>query len=401
MIRLSRPRTPLLVLALLLFSACDDGPTGIEPGDVPRRTVASGTDHSCALASDGAAYCWGSNRVGQLGAPDVEIWSWTPVAVAGGRSFASIDVATTNNIYGPYVSCALTGSGEAYCWGTNENELIAGGDETCGGIEGDTHYNFPCVRSPTRVAPGIRFAQISVGAGFICGVTGEGEAWCWGKGEQGQLGNGQSVTSAAPVRVSGGHRFAMVSAGDRHACALAADGGVWCWGENVVGQLGDGTTTRSASPVSVDWPGKFILVDAGDVHTCAIDGDRRAVCWGSSAGGRLGAMPTPMEPLYGPIAVRGGFEFRWLGAGLGSACGITAAGATMCWGAQPNGESSIDPILVGGTSFDQVSLGYLHGCGRAPGGVYCWGDNLYVRPGQLGVGEQVEFSSTPLLVSLP
>ncbi|MFL5582546.1 MAG: hypothetical protein ACJ8AO_19425, partial [Gemmatimonadaceae bacterium] len=69
--------------------------------------LAVGGFHACALASDGAAYCWGSNTFGQLGNGTISTGSWTPTAVSGGLRFSSIAAG------GEAHSCALTSSGAA------------------------------------------------------------------------------------------------------------------------------------------------------------------------------------------------------------------------------------------------------------------------------------------------
>ncbi|GAG19076.1 unnamed protein product [marine sediment metagenome] len=43
----------------------------------------------------------------------------------------------------------------------------------------------------------------------------------------------------------------MISAGEEHTCALDLDGQVWCWGRNNTGQLGDNTTAGRNNPVVV------------------------------------------------------------------------------------------------------------------------------------------------------
>jgi hypothetical protein len=42
-----------------------------------------------------------------------------------------------------------------------------------------------------------------------------------------------------------------VAAGSEHTCARKQDGTLWCWGRNNEGQLGDGTTVGKPSPVEV------------------------------------------------------------------------------------------------------------------------------------------------------
>ena len=40
---------------------------------------------------------------------------------------------------------------------------------------------------------------MSVGYGYACGVTARGEVFCWGRNEDGQLGNGSYFNSLIPV----------------------------------------------------------------------------------------------------------------------------------------------------------------------------------------------------------
>ncbi len=78
--------------------------------------VTAGGNFTCGLATDGRAYCWGGNEVGQLGDGSTTDRS-VPAPVAGGLAFATISAG------GPQV-CAITTSGVTYCWGGNaEGEL--------------------------------------------------------------------------------------------------------------------------------------------------------------------------------------------------------------------------------------------------------------------------------------
>ena len=81
-------------------------------GGLSLISVTGGYDHTCALTDDGAAYCWGSNRFGQLGDGNAgdTIIATSPVPVAGGLTFESIDASW-------YHTCGMATDGRAYCWG--------------------------------------------------------------------------------------------------------------------------------------------------------------------------------------------------------------------------------------------------------------------------------------------
>jgi alpha-tubulin suppressor-like RCC1 family protein len=191
--------------------------------------ISAGSDHSCAVATGGGAYCWGANAGGELGnggGGDAT----RPVPVGGSLTFSAVSAG-----YGR--SCGRTTSGAAYCWGF----AFLGNGTTTGAT------------TPVAVAGGLTFANLSASAGsvYTCGVAAAGIAHCWGSNSYGQLGTGSTTDSTVPVRVTGGLTFAMTSAGWYHACGVTVDAVAYCWGRNDSGELGNGSTTDSPTPVKV------------------------------------------------------------------------------------------------------------------------------------------------------
>ena len=68
----------------------------------------------------------------------------------------------------------------------------------------------------------------------------------------------------------GTNTIAALDAGGDHACLVRkGDGAVWCWGRNDDGQLGDGT--RTPRPLAVRVPSlTATAVAAGQRHTCVV-----------------------------------------------------------------------------------------------------------------------------------
>jgi alpha-tubulin suppressor-like RCC1 family protein len=131
-------------------------------------------------------------------------------------------------------------------------------------------------------------------------VTSKNEAYCWGRNEAGQLGNGASDNSALPVlaNAAGAGGFTAVSAGNAHACAVAVGGAAYCWGSNQNGELGNNAADSSRVPVRVVDPAKmlererpltFASVSAGHFLSCGVTTAARAYCWGKGDDGQLGS----------------------------------------------------------------------------------------------------------------
>ena len=54
-----------------------------------------------------------------------------------------------------------------------------------------------------------------------------------------------------PAAVTGGPVWSRLAVGGSHTCGLTTEGDVYCWGDNLDGQLGDGSTTDRHAPVAV------------------------------------------------------------------------------------------------------------------------------------------------------
>jgi alpha-tubulin suppressor-like RCC1 family protein len=53
------------------------------------------------------------------------------------------------------------------------------------------------------VSGGLGFAAVSAGSGHTCGVTSSGTAYCWGFGNDGEIGDGTQNVRAVPTTVVG------------------------------------------------------------------------------------------------------------------------------------------------------------------------------------------------------
>ncbi len=104
-------------------------PVAVSAGAMPAgavKSITAGDYHTCAIASDDKAYCWGYNGDGQLGNDDSEAASQTtPVAVLAGAMPAG---AVQSITAGSYHTCAIASDDKAYCWGYNGDGQLGNGN---------------------------------------------------------------------------------------------------------------------------------------------------------------------------------------------------------------------------------------------------------------------------------
>ena len=107
------------------------------------------------------------------------------------------------------------------------------------------------------------FSQFTSNGGYTCALTTTGQAYCWGLNNQGQLGNNSTTNSRIPVAVQmpAGVSFQSITAGSLHTCALTTEGKAYCWGYSSSGQLGNNSTTDSSIPLAVSSVGVNVPVE--------------------------------------------------------------------------------------------------------------------------------------------
>lgn len=395
----SRWRRALAACALLSAAACRDssslpttGPTHFVLTAAGALVVGSaGSGTACLLTLfRGTAYCWGLNDNGQFGNGSTQN-SNVPVPAGGALSFAALGVSANT-------SCGIENSSLAlYCWGLpNDSGQVS------------------VQVAPVLVDGSHKFIALSEGVASGCALTIDRDAYCWGWGAQGQLGDGYhedayhdslpTVVASTPVEVSGGHTFKSLTVGYFTACGLTTQGDAFCWGLNDMGQLGSGfvggrylpqiqmNDYGMPIPQLVVGQHHFVSLSVGAFHACGLTQSGEAFCWGHNAYNELGIGTRDDNPHTTPEPVTGNLTFSAIAAGQGFTCALTPRGVAYCWGLNFAGQlgngitddSDVPVEVAGGLTF--VSIGSSGGfaCGIAYNGdVYCWGDN---QAGELGNG---------------
>lgn len=380
------PSQPTLACRTRPEIACDFAP-GPVATNLRFVSISSGDHFACGLTAEGEAHCWGELSWNGASAPQI---ADAPVHIAGppGVRLSALFAARRS-------MCVLAqGSSDAFCWGeTSFGKLGVGTTE---GL----------LQPPTRVLGGHAFAALAAGPAHTCGVTRDGEVYCWGLNLHGGLGTGTHglhADASTPTRIASTDRFASVTAGWEFACALTQDRGeVYCWGVNVSGQAGvppqrrcsvpslaEGGHACEPTPVRAAGGLSFTSIAAGFAHVCGLASSGAVYCWGQNGQGQLAT-----EDFRSSAAPRRSFlpgAVILVRSGNHHSCAVLAQGALYCWGSNANrqlgGESldyarSVPQRAAPAIAVRDVAGGRDHTCALdLDGRAYCWGSNRY---GQLG-----------------
>jgi len=384
---------------------------GLESGPCVKTwsQVTAGYSHSCGIASDNLAYCWGGGGQGRLGNNSTSN-SLVPVAVStsgvlSGKTILSISAGFDH-------TCAIASDNLAYCWG--------GGSEGQLGRNSTASSQVPVAVDTSGVLSGktIKYIAAALLTYTTCAIASDDNAYCWGAGGNGQLGNNSSSNSLVPVAVStsgvlSGKTIKKIASGGGHTCAIASDDNAYCWGYGGDGALGQGSTSNSLVPVAVSTSGvlsgKTIKqIDLGGIFTCAVASDNLAYCWGAGGSGQLGNGGTSSNV---PVAVTAsgvlsGKTITKINSGSGGACVLSSDGLTYCWGNNFTGQlgdgtnnNSTVPVAVitsgalSGKTVQDIAIGGHSLSIASNGQIYGWG---YNGDGRLGNNSTAN-SNVPVL----
>lgn len=277
--------------------------------------TATGNSDVVALTANGKVWSWGNNEQGQLGTGD-RMSHLSPVRATAVNAYVSSHRVSVRQLAaGGNKAYALLSNGRVIAWGGNEY-----GDLGAGTTGGESLTPLVVKRLPSNIV------AISSGNLFGDALSSTGAVFDWGDNAHGQLGEGTRRNSSVAVRVIGlpdgkSHRVVAISAGgdlpsNGHNMALLSDGTVMTWGDNAEGQLGNGNTVSTTVPVRVrglsDGRTRHVVrIGAGGSHSMALLSDGTVMTWGNDVHGQLGDGKTvnstvPVEALKGCKTISAG-----------------------------------------------------------------------------------------------
>ena len=267
-------------------------PSRVMLGNTQVSDVTAGDRHTCIVTSNGEARCWGHN--GGINTMSLGNSSFTgtntsspqtvDLAGAGSQWTSSSNPVFSSVVAGNGATCGtLAQNSSLICWGNGvatQNGHSAGISILGGGNSS----------SSSSTALAFDNNKLDVGNGQSCGILSNGSLMCWGYDNFGALGNGgTNFNEQTPhwVDLGTGLTADSVAFGNHYGCAVLNDGSLKCWGRNDQGELGDGTTTDRNTPVAISLgtgrTAKAIAVH--NAHTCAILDDDSVKCWGDDTWG--------------------------------------------------------------------------------------------------------------------
>ena len=195
-------------------------------GGLTFKSLSVGPDnYACAIATDDVPYCWGRNTYETLGRVTTGTYDSVPRPVAGGLTAKALGTGLEG-------ACLVTLDGAPWCWGTHANQ----GQVTA---------------TPVAISGTPALVSIVYIDGSACGLTAlpAGEVWCWGTNFSGELGAGATTPYSvwhAPRLIEGLPALTKLVSGRGLVCGLTADGQLWCWGR---------AYTSKSAPVGTVAPG--------------------------------------------------------------------------------------------------------------------------------------------------
>ena len=227
--------------------------------------VGCGHLHSVAITQGGELYSWGRGDHGRLGHGD------TKDQMVPRRVLALSENFVRGVACGGAHTVALVVPSSVYTWGLGRNGRLGTGTTESkheptpidvDGVKSLTHAYRALMGAelPRRAKTG-PIEQVACGWGFTLLRSASGTVTAFGKGSNGQCGVLPAEDHAIAVEVKALSSIVSISCGYYHSMAIDKHGSLWCWGYGEEGQLGLGDVLKVAyEPVKVFLQGAHAAV---------------------------------------------------------------------------------------------------------------------------------------------
>lgn len=224
------------------------------------NSISVGGNHVCSISENDKKTninCWGSNIFGQLGHSESN-------QTSGIFSTKSPDAGEWKEVLtGQSHTCGVTTLEKIYCWGDNSfgqlgNNINASNEEM--------------KELKVNLEGGIK--SISSGGYHNCLIDFADDLFCWGWNGYGQIGDGTHINSYNPVKIDipTDKIIISISTGQAHTCVLLTDGESYCWGNNENGQINNFAELSYNYPEKIDFT-NIIEIFSGNNHNCFLSGN--------------------------------------------------------------------------------------------------------------------------------
>jgi hypothetical protein len=190
----------------------------------------------CGVATDGDAYCWGSNRALRFGSGVAEESVLVPAKVSGGIAWAHVALADDR-------ACGVDRDHRLWCWGGNPGML---------GLPGSQGSVIP---EPMRIDTPVLFDELALTFWDQCGTAfgAPHSVYCW------DLSRPTPTLQPDPAVITRMRSMSETTAG------ITPDGRIYFWGSDP--HVNDGFV---GAPIPIDTPIRFREVGLRSRAICGI-----------------------------------------------------------------------------------------------------------------------------------
>ncbi|XP_042876756.1 E3 ubiquitin-protein ligase HERC2-like isoform X6 [Penaeus japonicus] len=299
--------------------------------------VAGGSKSLFVVSQEGKVYACGEGTGGRLGLGHCNNIT-VPRQITALSQYVVKKVAVHS---GGRHAMALTVDGKIFSWGEGEDGKLGHGNRTS--------YDKPKLIESLKSK---RIRDIACGSSHSAAITSSGELYCWGLGEYGRLGLGDTTTQLKPklVKALHGQRVVQVACGSRDAqtLALTSEGMVYSWGDGDFGKLGRGGSEGCSLPQNIERLNGLGVcqIECGAQFSLVLTKSGQVWTWGKGDYFRLGhgtdqhvRRPTMVEGLRGKKVVH-------VAVGALHCLAVTEAGQVYAWGDNDHGQQGNGTTIV-------------------------------------------------------